>query len=145
MPDEELKKKSKIKTMACYTKEKFAPFIKNTVACALTQGDNQYWTFIHSHQAGSVYDNNEMKPQLKLWKKQKVDCLKCNFKTYKFFDKTFYYFVIQPKDMDDCPIDPIGMFCDDINGDCMMVSGYGYFCRLECNREMIWNYLGSKE
>ena len=127
-----------------FIKEQFEPYVKNSVACGLTQARNEYWSYIHHLQVGDVLDNDEMKSQLKLWKKQKVVCLKSNFKTYKFFDKTFYYFVIQAPE-GDMPFDPIGMFCKDINGTIFLVSGYGYICRQEENREKIWNYLGAKQ
>ena len=130
--------------MPVLTRELFEPFVRNNVMSALTQGRNEYWSYIHHAQAGSVYNNDEIKDNLRLWKNKNVDCLKCNFKTFKFYDKTFYYFVITPKE-GDVPFDPVGLFVKDIDGNGFMVSGYGYFCRREINREKIWKYLGSRE
>jgi hypothetical protein len=124
----------------------FQPFVIENVYGALTRGRNEYWTFDLHTQAGSVYNNDEIKPSLKLWKKKQVECLKCNFRTYKFHNRLFYYFIIQPKDdKENCPFCSIGMFVDDVYNNRMLVSGYGFFCRHEKNREAIWKYLGSKE
>ena len=87
----------------------------------------------------SVMNNEELKIQAKLWRKQiksgLVECHDYNNKEHEIDGKKYYTLVIQSKD---CPLDPLGLF---VIGE--MVSGYIYCFEIKTNRDIIYKYINN--
>ncbi len=89
----------------------------------------------------AVMDNEELKVQAKVWKKQiKTGILEKpldgNCITSKVDDKDYHLLVIQHKNKDHCYHDSLGLFI--LN---YMVSGHIYAFESKVNRDRIYNYL----
>jgi hypothetical protein len=100
-----------------------------------------YISWIHHQNDFGSMTNDIMKKQIKIWKDLKVECLRYNFRDYEINGKKLYYFVILPKDTEEVPFCPIGLFLPDKDNNSIMVSGYGYLATSSKNRDMIWKYL----
>jgi hypothetical protein len=89
-----------------------------------------------------VYNIKELMEQVQLWRKHKVQLLKCNIKEEqcgKYGKATF--FTIQPsgKALEDCCWSPLSLAFG------TMVSGFTYVCIDPEVAELVWRALGSKE
>jgi hypothetical protein len=93
---------------------------------------------IHDIMAMSVFNNEEMKRGLGLWKdlakKNKLTVLECNNQTREINGKNYYLMTITPRP-NNANYDPIGMALG------FMVSGYIYVFRQEKNRDAVFGYI----
>lgn len=96
------------------------------------------FSVIHDMMMMSVFNNEEMNDQMRLWKdlaKQgHLTVLECNNQTREIDGKNYYLMTITP-----CPntanFDPIGMSLG------FMVSGYIYVFKMEKNRDAVFGYI----
>jgi len=83
----------------------------------------------------------EMETQKKQWRKlaqdKKIKIQKFNNKTYKHEDgNTWHFLVVQPTNLDDCNMDPMGIF---IMGE--MVSGFIYAFKHKKHRDTVQKFV----
>jgi len=103
--------------------------------------------FLHHelyHKTGmlSVMNNEEIKVQAKMWKKQrkqgKIEIHDYNNTTQKIDGKEYYTLVVQPADLETAVIDPLGLLKVGL-----MVSGYIYVFKNKTNRDIIFKYVNN--
>ena len=94
----------------------------------------------HKHKMLSVMNNKELKVQAKMWRKHRksglIQIQDYNNETYEVDGKKYYTLVVQPTDLDDAQIDPLGLLTIGL-----MVSGYVYVFKTKTNRDIIFDYV----
>ena len=94
----------------------------------------------HKHKMLSVMNNKELKVQAKMWRKHRkaglIQIQDYNNETYEVDGKEYYALVVQPADLEDAQIDPLGLLTIGL-----MVSGYVYVFKNKVNRDIIFEYV----
>jgi hypothetical protein len=94
----------------------------------------------HKDKMLSVMNNKELKVQAKMWRKQRKEGLiqiqEYNNKTKDVDGKEYYSLVVQPTDLDNADIDPLGLLKIGL-----MVSGFVYVFKNKTNRDIIYEYV----
>tara|TARA_R110000868_G_scaffold375794_1_gene640456 strand:- start:1234 stop:1734 length:501 start_codon:yes stop_codon:yes gene_type:complete len=104
------------------------------------------FTYIRQVKDISVFNKEEMKPQMLAWKnlrkEKKLVIQEVNNETKIIGGKTFYILVVQPTNEDgviqDAGIDPLGIGFDE---GAYLVSGYIYIYKTKDNRDNIYKYV----
>jgi hypothetical protein len=93
-------------------------------------------TLLHKHGIFSIYDKDEFSEQVGLWRGKSI-LLPENILPIPFNGKTYWLFIIQPKDMDeDTPFSPLALAFG------VMVSGYAYITPSKKVAEWVSRTLG---
>ena len=98
-------------------------------------------TLIHSLAGFSVYDMEEILPQLKTWKDMECRIRKCNMRTIQTESGEAYMFIVQPPKhkMEDTSHCPLALAFG------TLVNGYTYITKDKSFAELCHRYLGSYE
>lgn len=99
-----------------------------------------YFCWHHILKQAQMGTKEDMKGQMKIWKKQKrqgkLQILEGNNREYEIDGNTYYTLVIQDTNMDKNPqMDPLGF------GVGFMVSGFMYWFKTKYARDVVFNYL----
>ncbi len=111
---------------------------RNETELAFKQMNTTDLTIFIQHSSGmyGMMNLNELLLQMKVWKHQEVKCLPCNFKEIEIGNEKAWMWIVQPKDLENAPISPLGIAYG------IMVSGYAYISKKKSVGEMVIRYLG---